>query len=202
MSVSEASRIGALMAEGLDSLHEAGIMHLDIKPANVLLDAHGDVVLAGFSTSRYMQSTLPARQPSLGMCGSANYMCARGRLMSIIGTSSCCRPNVNMPLRAGTDAQRRCPVGFLAGGDRHQHQAQNIDCMTSVHDISPCDMICCCQVPRSIWIRGEWHQGAGRHMVFGSDHGAHAHRPASLSTPDHPSDPQKAAGAGAPIMAC
>ena len=77
MSVSEASRIGASMAKGLESLHAAGVMHLDIKPANVLLDAHGDVVLADFSISRHIHSTLTARRPSQAMFGTANYMCAQ-----------------------------------------------------------------------------------------------------------------------------
>ncbi|KAA1471952.1 kinase-like protein [Dentipellis sp. KUC8613] len=45
-------------ALGIDALHSMGIIHCDIKPANILLDAFGNVRLADFGLS-YIHSTAP-----------------------------------------------------------------------------------------------------------------------------------------------
>ena len=76
MPVAEVCRIGLLMAKGLASLHSAGVMHLDVKPLNVLLTEDGDAVLADFGISQYIHSTLTAWRPSQAMYGTSNYMCA------------------------------------------------------------------------------------------------------------------------------
>jgi hypothetical protein len=49
----EARRLGAEIAEGLAAAHEAGILHRDLKSANVLLDAHGHAKLADFGLALF-----------------------------------------------------------------------------------------------------------------------------------------------------
>lgn len=56
--------LGAELAEGLQSAHDAGIMHRDVKPANVLLSADGIPKLVDFNVS---YSALP------GCAGAAVY---------------------------------------------------------------------------------------------------------------------------------
>ena len=48
----EAARVTARVLDGLASLHAAGVVHRDLKPDNVLLDADGEIRLTDFSVSR------------------------------------------------------------------------------------------------------------------------------------------------------
>ena len=53
----ETARIGARVATALAFVHDAGVIHRDVKPANVLLTEVGDVFLADFGIARLIDST-------------------------------------------------------------------------------------------------------------------------------------------------
>jgi serine/threonine protein kinase len=48
LSVEEASRIGLRLLDALTAAHAAGVLHRDVKPANVLYDSTGQAVLTDF----------------------------------------------------------------------------------------------------------------------------------------------------------
>jgi serine/threonine protein kinase len=59
LPVAEVIRIGLGLVEGLRVVHQAGVVHRDVTPANVHLCADGRVVLTDFGIARTHDTTLP-----------------------------------------------------------------------------------------------------------------------------------------------
>jgi serine/threonine-protein kinase len=72
LSVAETTRLAAELGRGLDALHAHGVIHRDVKPANVLLDADGAAVLTDFGLARGADSTQLTREGQL--VGSLHYL--------------------------------------------------------------------------------------------------------------------------------
>src|SRR5205085_11245230 len=64
--------VGARLAEALDHAHCRGVLHRDVKPANVLLTAEGAPKLADFNVS--FGSKLEGANPAAFFGGSLSYM--------------------------------------------------------------------------------------------------------------------------------
>ncbi|NSC24698.1 serine/threonine protein kinase [Streptomyces albus subsp. chlorinus] len=52
--------VGVRLALALHSSHRRGVLHLDVRPANVLYDARGEALLAGHALGRVLQRAVPS----------------------------------------------------------------------------------------------------------------------------------------------
>jgi serine/threonine protein kinase len=53
LPVDEAAQLGATVATALNSLHEQNVIHLDVKPANIMLRESGEAVLIDYGLARH-----------------------------------------------------------------------------------------------------------------------------------------------------
>ncbi|MFL5955369.1 MAG: serine/threonine-protein kinase [Gaiellaceae bacterium] len=72
LPVAEVVALAAEVAQGLDALHERGVLHRDVKPSNVLLDDAGSAALSDFGLARGADSTQLTRDGQL--VGTAHYL--------------------------------------------------------------------------------------------------------------------------------
>lgn len=72
LELGETIRLAAQLADGLDALHAAGIVHRDVKLTNVLLDLAGNAALADFGLARGHDSTQLTRDGQL--VGTPHYL--------------------------------------------------------------------------------------------------------------------------------
>lgn len=66
LEIEEALRIGRVMASALDYAHANQVVHLDIKPSNILLDSSGAPYLADFGLATVMEQSGRAANPGYG----------------------------------------------------------------------------------------------------------------------------------------
>jgi serine/threonine protein kinase len=72
VSPAEAAQIGLSVLGALRAVHEAGVVHRDVKPANILLGPEGRIVLADFGIAKAADS--PALTASGMLIGSPSYI--------------------------------------------------------------------------------------------------------------------------------
>ena len=61
LSVDDALRVAGNLAEGLDALHAAGVVHRDIKSSNILFDTDGAAMLTDFGLAKGRAYTVLTR---------------------------------------------------------------------------------------------------------------------------------------------
>lgn len=67
-------RVTGEIAEALDTAHAAGMVHRDVKPANILFNARGQAVLTDFGLVRAIEQSVIARSSAGGMVGTPAYL--------------------------------------------------------------------------------------------------------------------------------
>ncbi|HEY2367080.1 MAG TPA: serine/threonine-protein kinase, partial [Polyangiaceae bacterium] len=83
--------IGAEVAEGLAHAHERGVVHRDVKPANVILSRQGEVKIVDFSIAH--RERLPSvDEPAVFDSETANYTPGRGTSQTAFGTPAYMAP--------------------------------------------------------------------------------------------------------------
>ena len=73
MPVGEANRIIAQVGSALDYAHRMGIIHRDVKPSNVLVDAEGNTFLTDFGLAKMMEASVQLTGTGVGI-GTPAYM--------------------------------------------------------------------------------------------------------------------------------
>lgn len=66
LSIEDTLRIGQAVAQALDYAHENNVIHLDLKPGNILLDSHRSPYLADFGLATVLDAQGRARNPGSG----------------------------------------------------------------------------------------------------------------------------------------
>ena len=90
MPVGRLLDLGMGIARALDALHRRGIVHKDLRPANILVDAHGGVFLTGFGGASLAAREMPHGENVLEMGDSLPYLSPEqtGRLDRVVDTRS------------------------------------------------------------------------------------------------------------------
>lgn len=65
--------LGALLAEGLEAVHAAGLLHRDVKPQNVMMGEHGPVLI-DFGLGAFLDPTADTLSQSGMVIGTVRYM--------------------------------------------------------------------------------------------------------------------------------
>src|SRR5512132_1505136 len=89
MSIRQAVELIAKVARTVDYAHEHGILHRDIKPGNILLDAKGEPHLTDFGLARLVESESTVTR-TLEVLGTPSYMApeqAAGNNTKVTGTT-------------------------------------------------------------------------------------------------------------------
>lgn len=88
LPLSETERIATQVADALDYAHDKGIVHRDVKPANILIDGHGNVYLTDFGILRLLDTSRTKLTATGGVVGTPAYMAPEQALGDSVGPTA------------------------------------------------------------------------------------------------------------------
>jgi tetratricopeptide (TPR) repeat protein len=112
-------------AEALDTAHELGIVHRDVKPPNLLFDARGELVVADFGIARVADDTLTGMTAAGTVLGTAGYLAPEQAL--------------GQPATPASDRYALGVVGYelLTGGRPFERQSETAEAAAHIHEPVP-----------------------------------------------------------------
>ncbi|MGK5447868.1 serine/threonine-protein kinase, partial [Streptomyces radiopugnans] len=82
------ARIAAQAASGLAAAHQQGVVHRDVKPANLLLDARGNLKIGDFGIARFLDDPAAALTATGQIIGTSLYLAPERALGRTAGPAS------------------------------------------------------------------------------------------------------------------
>jgi predicted Ser/Thr protein kinase len=124
VSRTEAVQWLSQVAEALDAAHELGIVHRDVKPANLLFDARGNIVVGDFGIARVADDTTNVTAAGT-VLGTAGYLAPEQAL--------------GQPATAASDRYALAVVAYelLTGGRPFERSSTTAEAAAHVHDSVP-----------------------------------------------------------------
>ena len=104
-TIGEVLDILSQVAEALDYAHQQGVIHRDVKPANILLSSEGQVVLSDFGLAKLIGEAGTSVTAGGGVVGTPHYIAPE----VWEGQGATAQADIYAPLRSGTD------IAFLGG---------------------------------------------------------------------------------------
>ena len=74
LELGQALKLCAEVADGLDAVHRAGLVHRDVKPANIVLDEEGTAAITDFGLAKNLETQGPPLTAPGQALGSLDYM--------------------------------------------------------------------------------------------------------------------------------
>jgi serine/threonine-protein kinase len=112
-------------ASALDAAHELGIVHRDVKPANLLIDARGELAVGDFGIARAVDDTTGALTAAGTVLGTAGYLAPEQAL--------------GQPATSASDCYALAVVAYelLTGGRPFERGSATAEAAAHIHEAVP-----------------------------------------------------------------
>lgn len=166
LSIEEAGRILSQVAAGLQHAHDRGVIHRDVKPANVLIDRDGRAIVTDFGIARRDDGSTPTKTGFV--LGTVDYMSPEQRAGERVSPAT---DQYALGVMAFELLTGRLPFVGDLGATTFGHMTQPPPRLQSIRPELPDDMEALVQRMLAKAPEDRWPSLAEVGVVFGGVHG-------------------------------